>query len=307
MKKLKLVVRGSIIFLMMINILAGQPAYRQKVRIITTIFPLTELVREVAGERGEVFQLIPTGAEIHDFQLRPSDIANLSQADLVVAVGPLLEPWLEKVNRALDQKPARQVYFYQEMEKKGLGSLDPHDPHLWLDLKADEELVEVLVKTLTDIDPAGGDYYRERGQKLKVELSTLDGDFQEQLRGCRSKIFIVAGHQAFGYLARRYGLQLYSLIGANPEARPGLKKMQEIIELIKKEKVKAIFYESSVTPYYAQAIARETGVKLYPLSTGVHLKPEEIQKKLTFLQLMKQNLETLKAGLEAPETTGNHE
>ena len=307
MKKIKVLFSGLIGLLLLVNLLIGHSQENQKIRIVTTIFPLTEIARAVVGNRGDIFQLIPTGAEVHDFQLRPSDVSHLHQADLILAVGPRLEPWLKKIEGALNGKPGHKIYFYEELESEDFPGLVEEDPHLWLDLKADELLTGALVKTLGEIDPGGQDYYRQRGQRFQAELSALDRAFKEQLKTCSSDIFIVAGHQAFGYLARRYNLELYSLVGANPEARPGLKKIQEIIELIKREKVKAIFYESSVNPYYAQTIARETGVKLYPLSTGVHLKPEEVEKNVSFLQLMKQNLETMRTALECPETRDDHD
>ena len=300
MKKHQVLLFGLILLLLQASAMPGLTEERPKLRIVTTIYPLTEIVKGIAGDRGEVFQLIPTGAEVHDFQLRPSDVAQLRQADLLVAVGPALEPWLPKIEAALGGKIRRQVYFFDELKKQGFPGLVEQDPHLWLDLKADELLAEALLNQLAELDPEGRLYYSERGQKLQAEISALDREFQEQLMNCRSNLFIVAGHQAFGYLARRYHLQLVSLVGANPEARPGLKKIQEIIELIKKEKVRAIFYESSVTPYYARTIAEETGVELYPLSTGVHLRPEEIKNKVGFLTLMRKNLETIKKALECP-------
>ncbi|MBC7363912.1 MAG: zinc ABC transporter substrate-binding protein [Candidatus Aminicenantes bacterium] len=297
MKKNKVLFFALLLFLFLASSQLARTEQQPKLKIITTIYPLTELVQNITGDRGEVFQLIPTGAEVHNFQLRPSDVAQLRQADLLVAVGPALEPWLPKIETALGRKIKQKIYFFDELKKVGFPGLVEQDPHLWLDLKADDLLVKAVVNQLAELDPKGRLYYSERGQKLRAKISNLDREFQEQLANCRSNIFIVAGHQAFGYLARRYHLQLVSLVGANPESRPGLKKIQEIIELIKKEQVKAIFYESSVTPYYARAIAQETGIELYPLSTGVHLRPEEIKNKIGFLQLMKQNLETLKKAL----------
>lgn len=296
-KVLKILAAVAIIVLLSVW-LAVKMAEASEIKIVSTIFPLAEIAREVVGERGEVFQLIPSGAEVHDFQLRPSDIVTLRQAELILAVGPALEPWLKKIESALDNKYIHKIYFHDELRNRNYRGLDDEDPHLWLDLKADEILVEALVEALIKLDPAGGDYYRGRGQRFQARLSALDRSFQEQLQSCRSNVFIVAGHQAFGYLARRYNLKLYSLVGANPEARPGLKKLQEIVDIIKKEKVKAIFYESSVNPYYAESIVRETGVCLYPLSTGVHLKVQDIEKNVSFLQLMEQNLKILKMALE---------
>ncbi len=108
---------------------------------------------------------------------------------------------------------------------------------------------------------------------------------------------VIAGHQAFGYLAARYGLNQISLTGLNPEAQPTPRKLQEVINLVRARQIKSIFYESSTPPAYAKQISRETGTKLYRLSTGVDLSKKEIQEQKSFLSLMEDNLKILIEGL----------
>lgn len=294
-KVMTLVILG----LLLLSFLTGQSQaeQQQKLRLVTTIFPLTELVRAVSVDRAEILQLIPTSAEVHTFQLRPSDLKTLAEADLLICVGGHLEPWLGKVEKSLNNKKLKTIRFFDYLSTVNYPGLKPEDPHLWLDFQADCLLVEKIVEELTILDPPGAVMYKKRGQELLNELKSIDEEYQKTIACCQQKDLIIAGHQAFGYLATRYGLQQVALTGPNPEAQPSPRKLQEIINLIKTRQLKAIFYESSTPPAYAQTIARETGVKLYGLSTGVNLTRSEIEKKIGFLELMKRNLETLKKGL----------
>lgn len=288
-----------ILFLMFLPFLSirSRAEETQKLHLVTTIYPLAELTRAISGDRAEVFQLIPTSAEVHTFQLRPSDLKTLAEADLLISVGAHLEPWLARIEKSLNNKKLKTISFFDYLRGINYPGLKAEDPHLWLDFQADYLLVQKIIEELISLDPSGASFYKERGGELAAELKFLDEAYKQTIGHCQQKYLIIAGHQAFGYLASRYGLEQIALTGPNPESQPSPRRLQEIVNLIKKEQIKAIFYESSTPPAYAQTIARETGVKLYRLSTGVDLSRQEIEKKISFLELMKNNLEILKKGL----------
>ncbi|RFT16056.1 MAG: Zinc ABC transporter, periplasmic-binding protein ZnuA [Candidatus Saccharicenans subterraneus] len=266
--------------------------------LVTTIFPLTELARGVVGQRAEVRQVIPPSAEIHHFQLTPSDLKLLAEADLVIAVGGGLEPWLVKLEKSLRKaQTARTLRFIDYLRSADYRALRQDDPHVWLDFEADRILVGRLVEELCALDPEGEEYYRERGRALSAELSALDARFRQELGRCAGKEMIIAGHQAFAYLATRYGLVPVSLSGPQPEAQPGARRLQDIIRLVREKNIGAVFYESSEPPAYASTIALETGVRFYSLSAGVNLTRDQLQENKSFLELMADNLQILKKAL----------
>ncbi|MCX8160439.1 MAG: zinc ABC transporter substrate-binding protein [Candidatus Saccharicenans sp.] len=295
--KLRVAITVSII----ITILAGATwllaAPEGRPVLVTTIFPLAELARGVAGNRAEVRQVIPPATEIHNFQLTPSDLKLLNKADLVIAVGGGLEPWLVRLEKSLGQKDARTLRFIDFLRSISYPALRQDDPHVWLDFQADLLLVERLLEELSRLDPEGSGYYQERARALNLELSALDSSFRRELASCRQKEIIIAGHQAFAYLTARYGLVSVSLSGPHPEALPGARRLQEIIKLIKDKKIEAVFYESSEPPAYASTIARETGARLFSLSAGVNLTGVQLSSGKTFLELMADNLKILKSAL----------
>ncbi|HNT01882.1 MAG TPA: zinc ABC transporter substrate-binding protein [Candidatus Saccharicenans sp.] len=265
--------------------------------IVTTIFPLTELTREITGGQDEVYQLIPTSAEVHDFQLRPSDLAKLRSASLLIRIGSNLEPWLDRILNSLDTKELVVISFIGVIKNSAYADFRIEDPHLWLDFEADQLLVKKITEVLARLNPGRADSYRKNGQVLVEKLSWLDSQYQKNLASCQSSDLVIAGHQAFGYLAARYKLNQIALTGLNPEAQPTPRRWQEVINLIRARQIKSIFYESSVPAEYAREIARETGTKLYRLSTGVNLSKDEIKQKKSFLSLMEENLKILIEGL----------
>ncbi|MDD8019664.1 MAG: zinc ABC transporter substrate-binding protein [Acidobacteriota bacterium] len=265
--------------------------------IVTTIFPLSELANEITAGQDEIYQLIATSSEVHDFQLRPSDLSKLISAHVLVRIGSQLEPWLDRIEAGLDPKQLAVVSFTEVLKNNKYPGLRPEDPHLWLDFEADQLLVKKLTEVLSQLNPLGAVAYQKNSQALLEKLKQLDHQYRQSLSRCSSTELVIAGHQAFGYLAARYGLNQISLTGLNPEAQPTPRKLQEIINLIRAKHIKGIFYESSTLPEYAREIAAETGARPYRLSTGVDLSKKEIQEKKSFLSLMADNLKILIEGL----------
>ncbi|HPU93622.1 MAG TPA: zinc ABC transporter substrate-binding protein [Candidatus Saccharicenans sp.] len=274
----------------------GQAA-EPDVLIVTTIFPLSEFARQITAGQEEVYQLIPTSAEVHDFQLRPSDLAKLRSANILIRIGSNLEPWLDRILNSLDNQQLTVISFTEIIKNSAYAGLRIEDPHLWLDFEADQLLVKAITEVLARLNPARADTYRKNGQALVGRLVWLDNQYQQNLTSCQSSDLVIAGHQAFSYLAARYKLNQIALTGLNPEAQPTPRRWQEVINLIRARQIKSIFYESSSPPSYAREIARETGTRLYRLSAGVNLSKDEINQKKSFLSLMEENLKILMEGL----------
>jgi zinc transport system substrate-binding protein len=287
------IVRLFIVSFLIITVsisLAEQP---KKLMVVATIFPLTEIARAVAGERAEVSQIVPASADVHHFQLRPGDLRIMGRADLLLAVGERLEPWLARMEKSMGKGRIHSLKFMDYLESIGYPGLREDDPHIWLDLKADGLLAIKISEELSLLDPEGTEIYRKNSQELMAKIDSIDKQYRRLLSGCRQKYLVVAGHQAFAYLASSYGLTPISLTGANPEAQPGARRLQEIVNLMKSKQIKAIIYESSSSPAYARAIAEETGAEIYTLFTGVNLTRVHIEKNRTFLEIMEENLWTL--------------
>jgi zinc transport system substrate-binding protein len=285
----------------------------RKIRIVTSVFPLMEFARSVCGERGEVHLLVPPGAEIHTWQPRPSDIVRLSSADLFIFIGSSMEPWLQDILDSVQNPDLRTLEASQGIpliERDSAGSEheseheDEHaheaegvDPHIWLDFQNDQIIIDKIAVALSGLNPEGTSIFRKNAAVYKQRLRALDEKFRGSLQECTHKVFILGGHAAFGYMARRYGLRQISLYGVSPDSSPTPKRLIEIVELAKKHKIKVIFFEASVSDELARVLAKEVGARTLVLNPGANLTKEELKLGKTFFDIMEENLENLKDGL----------
>lgn len=173
------------------------------------------------------------------------------------------------------------------------------DPHIWVDLANDQIMVDTIAKALAEKDPANGTFYFSNANEYKVKLADLDRRFKETLSTAKHKTIIYGGHFAFGYFAKRYGLEHDSPYdGFSPNAEPSPKAIASLIEKLKKSGIKYIYYEELLDPKVARTISQEIGAKLELLHGAHNVSKDELTKGVTFLDIMEDNLKKLKVGLE---------
>lgn len=294
-----------IFFIFSISFFSFSKPYKKELNIVTTIFPLQEFAQEICGKRGEVFLLLPPGAEVHSWKPRPSDILKISEADLLIMVGADLEPWVEDIIQSLAKPDLRIIrvsielpeHFLIEKENSVRHIHNGLDPHFWLDFDLDQKLVEKIKNILMELDPEGADIYSANAAQYLNKLALLDKSYKEGLINCTNRTLVVAGHAAFGYLARRYKLEQIALSGISPDSRPTPRDMVRLVNLVKEKGVKAIFFEQAFTDEVARVIAGETGVKIFVLNPGANISKKHLKEGITFIDIMYKNLENLRYGL----------
>jgi zinc transport system substrate-binding protein len=282
-----------------------------ELKVVASLFPLQEFARAVGGDKVQVALLLPPGAEAHTWEPRPSDVVKISRADIFIYVSPSLEPWIDKVLRAVQSKKLRVLEASQGLplikaeeteERAGRagGSRGPEkmDPHLWLDFALDQKIVDAIAEAFSEKDPVHAASYKHNAEIYRGKLNDLDQRYRQALAKCRHRQILLSGHSAFAYLAKRYGLRQMALSGISPDAEPTPKKMAEVIETAHKTGIKFIYAEEWVNPKLSQALSKEAGVGVLTLSAGHNLTAQQVKEKVTFLGLMGRNLENLKTGLE---------
>jgi zinc transport system substrate-binding protein len=278
-----------------------------RVRIETSVFPLKEFAASVAGERGEVRLLLPPGAGVHTWQPRAGDLIRLAECDLFIYIGADLEPWVPDVMRGLGSRKietleaARGLDLIREPEdgRHGRGNerQGAFDPHVWLDLELAGRIVDLIRDRLLLIDPEGASLYRRNAETCREKLMVLDLKFKTELGTCPGKTFILAGHAAFGYLARRYGLEQVALYGLSPDSQPTPGRLIDVVGLAREKGIKVIFFETAASPDVAKALSRELGARTLVLNPGHNLTRAEITRGVGFFDIMEENLRNLKDGL----------
>ena len=283
----------------------------QKIRVVVSLYPLYDFVRNVGKEKVEAELLLPPGIEPHSFDPKPADIFRLHDADIFIYTNKYMEPWVEGMIKGMDSNntlvldSSKEIIFRkdedEDHETGHHGEEHGHagmDPHIWLDFGNAIRMVDNIRDGLMLKDPANRDYYQKNSDEYKAALHQLDMNFRQGLGNCRKRVFINGGHFAFGYLAGRYGLTYISAYGFSPDAEPTPGQLIKISRLLREQELKYIFYEELLTPRVAETIARETGAKLLFLHGAHNISREDFSKGTSFIQLMERNLENLETGLQ---------
>jgi zinc transport system substrate-binding protein len=305
----------------------------RKVEIVTTLFPTYDFTRQIGKDKVNVSLLLPPGVESHTFEPKPQDVVRINKADVFIYTGKYMEPWAEDILKGVSNKnlvvvdASNGIELMDEDVKdsehyEGAGS--PHekkaehrekayrggehdhgqhhggkDPHIWVDLVNDQIMVDTIAKALAEKDPAHGAFYLNNAKVYNAKLADLDKRFKETFSTTKHKTIIYAGHFAFGYFAKRYGLEHVSPYdGFSPNAEPSPKAIAELINKIKASGMKDIYYEELLDPKVARVISQETGAKLELLHGAHNVSKDELNSGITFIKIMEDNLEKLKVGLE---------
>jgi len=283
-----------------------------RLQVVTTLFPLFDFARIIAGERAEVSMLLPPGMEPHSFEPKPNDIVRISKAGLFIYTSRYMEPWAGTILKGIDSKILKVVdagrgvkYVASSAEAGHEGhaghAADDHaaamDPHIWLDFGNAAMMVDTIEAGFTAADPAGETGYRRRAAELKARLSALDQHFRDGLSSCGSREFLHGGHFTFGYLARRYGLHYRSLSGIASESEPSAAKMAAMVRQIRSAGVSYLFAEELLSPRLTETLAAEAGVVVLKLHGAHNLGKDDFQSGIGFVGLMEQNLVNLRKGL----------
>ena len=189
-----------------------------KIKVAVTFYPLYEFATETGGERVDVYNLMPPGAEPHSWEPTPKDMARIEQADLFIYNGVGLEPWVEQrllpilanskvkvVNASKGQNLISSTGTHEHGGDHDHGAGGEYDPHFWLDPLMSKQTVEAIAVALGEIDPVGKQYYQDNAVSYGEKLLALDKEFSTAVLEFKYKD-LVTSHSAFAYLSRRYGL-----------------------------------------------------------------------------------------------------
>lgn len=299
-----------------------------KLQVVTTVYPVYDVVKKVAGDQADVALLVPPGAEPHDWEPTASDLKKIGQAKVFFYNGAGLEPtdqilkkeitrdaMVVELSHGLDLLKAEdhddddhdhdhdadhhdEDHHDEDHHAEGHHHHHHHggvDPHVWLDPQNVMKEAAVVAEALAKADPAHADAYRANAKKYQDELAALDKDMDAVLSSLANKNLVVS-HEAFGYLAARYGLTQVGIMGVDADAEPTPERMAQLIEFIREHDVRTIYSEELVNPRLADAIAAETGAVVRVLNPIEGLTAAQEKAGYDYIKLQRDNLATLAAG-----------
>lgn len=282
---------------------------RAEVQVVASIIPVHSLVAGVMEGVGAPHLLVPPGASLHSFALRPSDARRLEQAQVVFWVGPMLENFLDRPLKALARKatvvalagaPGVATLPFREGgpweahahggEPKAEGESHEHghehghdhghdhgdepiDGHIWLDPRNAAAMTRAIATAMDRADPANKARYDANAARLAARIEALDGELAAALAPLQGRRYIVF-HDAYQYFEARYGMTPAGSITVSPEMSPGARRLADIRARITEERAACVFAEPQFEPRLVASLVQGTEARTASLDPeGATVKP----------------------------------
>lgn len=237
-----------------------------KLQVVATTTQIGDFIRRVGGEAVEAHQILQPNSDPHDYEPRPADVGATAGAKLVFINGDNLDSWMNDIV-SKSGGSSTVVDLSKGVPEKLPGEASgeeasEYDPHWWHDPRNAEAAVVEIRDAMIEADPDNRETYERNADDYIAKIRELDTDIQACMNGVPAdERKLLTDHDAFNYFANRYAIEMVGAVipSQSTEAQPSAGETADLISLIKRENVKAVFPESSINPNLAQTIARETG------------------------------------------------
>ncbi len=270
-----------------------------RLKVVASITPLADFVKQVGGDHVAVTLLLPPGASPHTYEPTAKIVREISQAKIFFKIGSGLEFWADRLIKSaavsidiVDSSAGIELMRYTSDNKH-----DGHqhslttDPHIWLDPVICIGIIGKIESALSKADPANASLYKQNASVYREKLRKLDREIAERTKLFRTREYVTF-HPAWNYFSRRYGLKVAAVIEEGPGKDPSPRHIRKIIEELKKLNTRVVFAEPQFSPKIAETIAKEAGGQV------LFLDPVGGQKdKETYIKMMRHNLSIMETAL----------
>lgn len=275
-----------------------------KLRVTATTNLVADIVKEIGGDEVELEVLMGPGVDPHLYKPTHSDLTKLADADLILYNGLHLEGKMQEIFEKISEDrvtvplaasiPADKIMYP--------GGGEAPDPHVWFDPQLWKYCVQAAADALSEMDTAHAALFQERARIYIEELETLDAQIREEIQTIPlSKRVLITSHDAFGYYGRAYNLKVRGVQGISTTADAGLKDMQNLLDEIRHDGVKAVFVETSVNSDYVEALLDRAAASNYELREGGTLYSdalgEEDGPEGNYIGMLRYNTQKITEGL----------
>lgn len=289
-----------------------------KLKIYTTVFPLTSFAKEIGGDTVDVESIYPNGVDVHSYEPTQKDMTEYADGVLFIYTADELDPVAEKIKGAIGE----DTYFlsaadklsedelledehhhgedeeshehHEEDDHEGHEHSESGDPHVWLDPVMSKTMAETVKDQLIEMNPEEEALYTENFNELADSLDDIDQSLKDTTdNAARDTVYI--SHESIGYLAERYHFNQVGISGMNNE-EPSQHQLTEMIDNIEKQDISFILYEQNMPSRIAETIQEETGTEMLPFH-NLSVLSEEDDQNATYQSLMEQNIDSLEKAL----------
>jgi len=282
---------------------AGSPG---KLQVVTSFRPITLLVAPVAGDYATVTQILPPGAEPHEYEPTPNDAMAIQNAKILFYDGSFMEPWADRLASSSNTGIVRAAFIdsipstvlaQMKAEHKNFPNTE-QDPHLWLSPQLAEYYVPYIAEKLSEADPANATHYKANADAYEERLKKLDEEYKTGLSNCTTRTFLTS-HAFLNYQAAAYNLTALSITGTSPDAEPSVQQMAAILDESKADNVQGVIAETDEVEALSQSIASELDLPLYPYTTMEVLPAGKLTAgDNDYVTIMENNLQQMRQTLQ---------
>ena len=304
-----------------------------KLKIVTTIFPEYDITRAIAKDKVDLELMIKPGVDVHSFTPTPQDIKTVQNSDIFVYGGTEHDKWVENLTKSIDMKNKKVVKLVdgiQQLEEESVDGMkhehhhddkkedehnhdhkhekeDEHnhkgeekelDPHYWTSPKNAIQMVKTITNALVEKDPDNAEFYKENAENYIKQLEGVDKELHDVVNNAKIKKVVIADRFPFRYLFKDLGLEYRALFsGCSVESTASAGQIKKMVDYVKENKIPVVYHIEMGKGELAETVAKNSGAKVKLLHSIHTVTKEDFDKGITYIDLMKQNVEALKEGL----------
>lgn len=305
-------------FVMLLSCLMAPAALADdKISVVTTIFPIYDWVRQVAGDNLsniDLTMLLDNGVDLHSYQPTAQDMMKVSNADLFIYVGGESDEWVEDVLEAAPNADIRAINLVEAMGEdirmeemvEGMEHAEEEDEeeadeHVWLSLHNAEKLVKVIADVLAEIDGEHADTYLNNAKEYEKKLSALDERYKETISSAAFDTLLFADRFPFRYLTDDYDLKYYAAFsGCSAESEASFDTVAFLIGKLNELALPAVIRLEDGRINIADTIIRDSATKdqrIVILHSMQQITGEDVRTGISYLSVMEDNQNALREAL----------
>ena len=305
-----------------------------KLKVVTTIFPEYDITRAIAKDKVDLELMIKPGVDVHSFTPTPQDIKTVQNSNIFVYGGTEHDKWVENLTKSIDMKNKKVVKLVdgiQQLEEESVDGMkhehhhddekedehnhnhehekeDEHDhkdesekeldPHYWTSPKNAIQMVKTITNALVEKDSDNAEFYKENAKNYIKQLEGVDKELHDVVDNAKIKKVVIADRFPFRYLFKDLGLEYRALFsGCSVESTASAGQIKKMVDYVKENKIPVVYHIEMGKGELAETVAKNSGAKVKLLHSILTVTKEDFDKGITYIDLMKQNVEALKEGL----------
>jgi len=273
-----------------------------KLKIVTTTTMITDMVKNIGGDKVEVEGLMGSGVDPHLYKASEGDVSKLYNADVIIYNGLHLEGKLEDIFEKMRKQQKKTIAVSDAIDKSGLISSEyfasSYDPHIWFHIGYWKQATQFVIDELKKLDPENAESFEKNGQAYIAKLAVLSTEITTEIETLPvEKRILVTAHDAFNYFGKLHNFEVVGLQGLSTATEAGVQDVQKLATFIIEKNIKAVFVESSVPKRTIEALQAAVKSKGHEVAIGGTLYSDALGDagtiEGTYLGMYRYNVKTI--------------